>query len=88
MTALRDRLTAAKLTPRQTACLAMSHYDGLTHRQIAGRIGIAQPVVTRHIQKALRKLAAAGLTLRKLTRDDEPACLLVDPAVLDRLEAP
>jgi len=69
---LLEQLRTARLTPRQTFCLAASHFDGLSERQIARDLSIAQQAVHMHIARARAKLAAAGLPLRDLTRHDEP----------------
>ena len=57
----QDMLAKAELTSRQMRCLAMRCYDGATLAEIASALGIGEPRVHRHIRKALKKLAKAGL---------------------------
>lgn len=72
----KDRFRQAKLTPRETLCLALMHYDGLPTRSIASRLQIPRATVGRAITAARGKLQAARLKLRPLTVEPEPLVFL------------
>ena len=61
------RLRRARLTIRQTLCLSLQSYEGLTQRAIAKRLGVSLSTVAGHISAARRKLHLARLKLRPLT---------------------
>lgn len=77
-TAPRARLAAAGLSPMETRCLAMSHFDGCTQHQIAAEFCISRSTVQTHLRRGRRKLAAAKLAFRNLARADSPVCFLMD----------
>ena len=41
------------LTKRQRECADLFFFKKMTHRQIADKLGISHPMVTKHIQKAV-----------------------------------
>jgi RNA polymerase sigma factor (sigma-70 family) len=51
-----ERLVAAldQLTPQCREALLLNRLEGLTHAQIAARLGISTKTVQRHIERALR----------------------------------
>lgn len=86
-TAPKAALAAAGLSPMETRCLAMSHFDGHTQHRIAAEFRISRSTVQTHLRRGRRKLAAADLTFRSLTRSDEPVCFLMDRPELADLGA-
>ncbi|MFI5933930.1 ATP-binding protein [Actinoplanes sp. NPDC051494] len=54
-----DRAGAALLTPRQLQ-VAQSVAEGLTNRQIAGRLGIAEWTVVNHVRQVMRRLGCTS----------------------------
>ena len=49
---------AVHLTNAQRRCIEMYVEDGLTHRQIAGRLGVTRQAVTKHLAMGLAKITA------------------------------
>ena len=83
--ALRRRLQAIGLTPRQMQCLSLYYYDGLSQGQIGVHLGIGQRVVSQHLTYGRRKLASARLTLRRVTMEDDLKIAHMDTDSLDGL---
>jgi len=84
MATLMEQLEAAGLTERQTECLALAAYDGLTSEEIGDRLGISRQMVDKHIVGAHARLRAKGLHARQL-EPERPKEIGVDPDVLERL---
>ncbi len=49
-------LLASELTARQREVISLYHKYELSQREIARILGISQPVVSRHLQKANRQI--------------------------------
>lgn len=81
----KEQLANAGLTTRQTECLALFCFDGLTQIEIGERLGIGGRAVRYHLAAARKKLAAAGLEAVRLETQDRPTITSMDPARLDRL---
>jgi DNA-directed RNA polymerase specialized sigma24 family protein len=73
------------LTQRQQQCLALYFYDGLNTQQIADELGIARPVVSRHLKRGKARLAARGMVPKRRERADLPQLYTMDPSQMDRL---
>ena len=71
-------IIATGLTARQREVVQLYFFDGLTEREIAQRLGIAQQVVSRHLFGALRAGRRVGGAMAKLRRMAE--ALGIDPA--------
>ena len=78
-------LAAARLTERQTACLAMHLFDGMSHGEIAWRLCIDRRVVTKHIAAAERRLARAGLSAARVKKFLSGRLDFLDPDRLDEV---
>ena len=50
------------LTPRQVRTCALAWQDGLSYRQIASLHGVSERTVATRINRARRRLRAAGIT--------------------------
>ena len=63
-------------------CLALSLYDGLSHRQIAKELGIARQSVDTTIKRAMKKLQKKGIEIegKPVTK---PIIFYVEPSILD-----
>jgi len=81
----KQQLADAGLTERQTECLAMYYFDGLTQREIATRLGVVKMTVCEHIAAARKKLAAAGMKASRLEMSAWPQIHSMDPGQIDRL---
>ena len=55
---LRERLDRCvdQLPPRQKEVFSLSRTDGLSHREISQRMGIAEKTIAAHIRLALQSL--------------------------------
>ncbi len=56
------------LTERQREAVALYFFEGLSERQIAGRLGLSQQVVHKHIFGDMRGGKAVGGALQKLKK--------------------
>jgi len=82
----REQLRAAGLTPRETVCLSLYYFDGLTQEAIGEQLGMTKPGACQHIQNGLRKLAAAGLEMRSLTTEQPKFVRLPDDLAPDEVQ--
>ena len=80
-----DQLRSAGLTGKQTECLALWCFDGLTQQEIGERMGITQQAASKHMASARKKLKKAGMSAKKLQMPEQPRMILMDPARMDHL---
>jgi RNA polymerase sigma-70 factor (ECF subfamily) len=52
------RASLAALSPRERACVVLRHFDDLTVREIADRLGLAEGSVKRYLSDGMRRLGA------------------------------
>lgn len=52
------RASLAALSPRERACVVLRHFDDLTVREIADRMGLAEGSVKRYLSDGMRRLGA------------------------------
>ncbi|MBN2176502.1 MAG: sigma-70 family RNA polymerase sigma factor [Demequinaceae bacterium] len=50
------RASLAALSPRERACVVLRHFDDLSVREIAGRLGLAEGSVKRYLSDGLKRL--------------------------------
>lgn len=81
------KLAQAGLTQRQKECLILYCYDCRTMDDIAEILGLSKPVVSRHIQAGTKKLAAAGMKIRRLQSEPEITNMDIDRLGPDEIRA-
>jgi RNA polymerase sigma-70 factor (ECF subfamily) len=52
------RASLAALSPRERTCVVLRHFDDLSVREIADRLGLAEGSVKRYLSDGLRRLGA------------------------------
>ncbi len=81
---LLSRLRLAGLTRRQTQCLSLYYFDGLSQTEIGVELGVGQRSVSQHLAYGRKKLAAVRLTVtRRIV--EPPQMAQMDIETLDKL---
>ena len=80
---LLTRLESVGLTNRQSVCLSLYYFDGLTQDEIGRHLGIGQRAVCQHLKYGHKKLLAASLRPRRVRTTAQPTMTLMDIQGID-----